>query len=204
MADRDDAGGDYDDWFDEPEPPQQPRRRGQRRPPGEEHADETWMIPEDEEHPGPGAPRHTLTIGGREITQTQAAIVAVSAIVLLLAVLAAAGVFSSGSKQATPPPPPTVSPPTVTPTAPTTPVTTAGSTVQAPATTLKPGDTGAEVTKLQQALISLGYSPGKADGSYGPGTQKAVTDFQTAQGLAADGIVGPKTLAALQQALAGG
>jgi peptidoglycan hydrolase-like protein with peptidoglycan-binding domain len=57
------------------------------------------------------------------------------------------------------------------------------------------------VKLLQRALNKLGYSVGKVDGDYGPGTQKALTDFQKAHGLAADGVLGPKTLAALTTAL---
>ena len=94
-----------------------------------------------------------------------------------------------------------------TPTAPvtvtvSTPATTAPTTV-APKQTLSPGDTGEQVKVLQHALTSLGYSPGKADGNYGPSTQAAVERFQAASGLAADGVVGQQTLAALQQALSG-
>lgn len=204
MVDRDN-GEDYDDWFDEPEPPQQRRRRGQRRSPQDEPADDPWALGEvGPRRRPPRVRREPVVVAGRELNQTQLAIVAVSAIVLLLAILAAAGVFSGGSKQPTPTlAAPTSNPPAVTPTN-TTPATTTSRTAQAPTTSLKPGDAGAEVTKLQRALIALGYSPGKADGSYGPGTKKAVSDFQTAQGLSADGIVGPKTLAALQQALAAG
>jgi hypothetical protein len=202
MADRE-RGGDYDDWFDEPEPPPARGRRGQRGAAEEGQEGDAWVLPEGETRRPPRRRREPLVVAGREVTQTQAAIVAVSAVVLLLAILAAAGVFSGGSPKTAPTvtTPPTA-PPAVTP-ANTTPATT-GQTVQAPATTLKPGDTGSQVTRLQKALASLGYSPGKADGSYGPGTKQAVTDFQTAQGLTADGVVGPKTLASLRQALAGG
>lgn len=66
-----------------------------------------------------------------------------------------------------------------------------------PTKTLKPGDTGAQVVALQHALASLGFSPGSTDGSYGPATTSAVTRFQQAVGLTADGVVGPNTLAAL-------
>ena len=71
----------------------------------------------------------------------------------------------------------------------------------APATTLKPGDQGPQVKLLQRALARLGYTTGAADGSYGPSTQKALTRFQRTSAIAADGVLGPKTLAALKQAL---
>jgi peptidoglycan hydrolase-like protein with peptidoglycan-binding domain len=58
------------------------------------------------------------------------------------------------------------------------------------------------VKLLQQALTALGFSPGKADGDYGPTTQFEVEKFQLSKGLTADGVVGQQTLAALQQALA--
>ncbi len=63
---------------------------------------------------------------------------------------------------------------------------------------------GSSVTSLQTALTTLGYSPGAADGNYGPATTEAVTAFQTANDLTADGIAGPQTLAAINAALAGG
>ena len=62
---------------------------------------------------------------------------------------------------------------------------------------LKPGMSGSSVTALQQALTQLGYNPGTADGSYGPSTTQAVTAFQAAKGLTADGVAGPATLAAI-------
>jgi peptidoglycan hydrolase-like protein with peptidoglycan-binding domain len=69
---------------------------------------------------------------------------------------------------------------------------------------LKPGMSGSSVTALQQALTQLGYNPGTADGSYGPSTTQAVTAFQTAKGLTADGVAGPATLAAINTALSAG
>lgn len=71
--------------------------------------------------------------------------------------------------------------------------------------TLRLGDKGADVTTLQQALISLGHPLPRygADGDFGRETQGAVRAFQAASGLASDGIAGPKTLAALMDALAG-
>jgi peptidoglycan hydrolase-like protein with peptidoglycan-binding domain len=58
---------------------------------------------------------------------------------------------------------------------------------------LKNGSTGAAVTKLQQNLKAAGYDPGPIDGDFGPKTEAAVKGYQQAQGLKADGIVGPKT-----------
>jgi cytoskeletal protein RodZ len=59
------------------------------------------------------------------------------------------------------------------------------------------------VSQLQQALASAGYEPGSVDGSYGEQTAAAVTAFQQDNGLAADGVVGAETAAALNSALAG-
>ncbi|MBR0463073.1 MAG: peptidoglycan-binding protein [Clostridia bacterium] len=67
---------------------------------------------------------------------------------------------------------------------------------------LKKGSRGAEVTKLQQNLISLGYLTGKADGIFGTATQSAVRAFQAANGLKVDGQAGTKTLAAVANAIA--
>jgi putative chitinase len=52
---------------------------------------------------------------------------------------------------------------------------------------LKVGSKGEDVKKLQE---KLGLS---ADGSFGPGTEKAVKDWQAANGLTADGLVGDGT-----------
>ena len=64
--------------------------------------------------------------------------------------------------------------------------------------TLRRGSTGPEVTALQQRLTDLGFDPNGIDGNFGPGTEAAVKAFQQANGLTVDGIVGPKTRAALQ------
>jgi lipoprotein-anchoring transpeptidase ErfK/SrfK len=53
------------------------------------------------------------------------------------------------------------------------------------------------VQALQQRLIDLGYFLQSADGSYGFATQQAVWAFQKAAGLYRDGVIGPKTQAAL-------
>jgi peptidoglycan hydrolase-like protein with peptidoglycan-binding domain len=123
------------------------------------------------------------------------------AIVLVVA-LAAAGVFSSGGGRPTATTTTTsTSTPQVTTTAPTTQPAAIGI---APTVMLKPGDSGAQVKLLQSALAQLGYSPGTVDGVYGTSTTTAVTNFQRARKLTADGILGPATLAALTSALAGG
>jgi len=73
--------------------------------------------------------------------------------------------------------------------------------VRAPATTLKPGDSGVQVKVLQRALASLGYPPGSIDGQYGSATQRAVARLQHASSLTADGVLGPETLLTLTRSL---
>jgi hypothetical protein len=53
------------------------------------------------------------------------------------------------------------------------------------------------VAHLQQQLTDRGYDPGPVDGQFGPRTDAAVRQFQFDNGLAADGVVGPMTWAAL-------
>lgn len=60
--------------------------------------------------------------------------------------------------------------------------------------TIKLGDTGDDVKRLQRVFArnkSLG--PDAVDGGFGPRTEQAVKDFQQANGLVADGVVGPVT-----------
>jgi peptidoglycan hydrolase-like protein with peptidoglycan-binding domain len=117
---------------------------------------------------------------------------------VLIAGLAAAGVFSGANA-------PTLTSPAISTSQTSTAATTATSARQlpAPTTTLKPGDTGTQVAVLQRALASLGFSSGKADGQYGPATKNAVARFQHSTALVADGILGPATLRALENALRG-
>lgn len=63
--------------------------------------------------------------------------------------------------------------------------------------TSKFGSSGQEVKQIQQKLKSWGYYNGSVDGIYGSQTVAAVKKFQSKNGLTADGIAGPKTLAAL-------
>jgi peptidoglycan L-alanyl-D-glutamate endopeptidase CwlK len=69
-----------------------------------------------------------------------------------------------------------------------------------PPAALRLGDKGAPVKRLQTALRKAGFSPGKVDGDFGPATRAAVLSFQRSAGLLADGIAGPRTLAALKLA----
>ncbi|WP_306299024.1 peptidoglycan-binding protein [Nostoc sp. T09] len=69
-------------------------------------------------------------------------------------------------------------------------------------TTLRPGSTGADVQTLQTQLKQLGYYNGVVDGQYKETTQVAVSQFQKAQGLLADGIVGSTTQESLLAAIA--
>ncbi|MEZ5706600.1 MAG: peptidoglycan-binding protein [Burkholderiaceae bacterium] len=57
-------------------------------------------------------------------------------------------------------------------------------------------DQGVGVLGTQLALRQLGHELA-ADSRFGPETERAVREFQQANGLAVDGIVGPKTSAAL-------
>ena len=66
----------------------------------------------------------------------------------------------------------------------------------APDRLLKVGTTGNGVKWLQYELNKQGYDL-KIDGIFGPATEDAVRQFQNASMLVCDGIVGPKTIAAL-------
>ena len=68
--------------------------------------------------------------------------------------------------------------------------------------TLQRGHVGEDVKKLQTALKGLGYDLGKPgiDGIIGPITENAIKAFQEANGLIANGVVGPETLDALNKA----
>ena len=59
---------------------------------------------------------------------------------------------------------------------------------------------GDDVKALQSSLNALGYSCGTVDGIFGNKTKAGVIAFQTAKGIAVDGIVGPETRAAIVKA----
>ena len=60
--------------------------------------------------------------------------------------------------------------------------------------------TARQVRVLQRMLRAEGWQPGPVDGLFGRRTERAVTGFQGAAGLNADGIVGPRTARALDAA----
>ena len=123
------------------------------------------------------------------------------------AVQATATPTPTESAPPTPPTPPTSSAPaTTSPSEPTTPTPSAAPTrkpspaptaTPKPRTTLLRGDSGPKVLALQQRLSGLGYWLGAPDGSFGSLTQQAVWAFQKSAGLKRDGVVGPRTRAAL-------
>ena len=59
------------------------------------------------------------------------------------------------------------------------------------------GSRGEEVKQIQTVLKDRQLYTGNVDGIYGAQTEQAVIKFQKQMGLTADGIAGPKTLAAL-------
>lgn len=61
----------------------------------------------------------------------------------------------------------------------------------------KMGSVGDEVADLQTVLQKQGYYQGNIDGIFGTATRNAVLQFQRDNGLAADGIAGKNTLAAM-------
>lgn len=82
------------------------------------------------------------------------------------------------------------------------PDTEAGQSLQIPESgSLSEGDSGRRVRRLQRALAQLGFDV-TPDGAFGPGTTAAVSGFQERAGLDADGVVGPETARAINEALA--
>jgi putative peptidoglycan binding protein len=184
---------DADDWFDEPDVSGAWAERSARLARARQPRDEAV---EDWTSAAPGVPaRNPLPF--HRLLDRRVALVAALAVVCLLGILAAAGVFSSSHPRTALTTPAAATTATTSP-----PVTQAPPALRAPTTPLKPGDQGAAVRGLQRVLARLGYSPGRIDGQYGAGTTQAVSKFQTANGLTADGVVGPATRRALAQALA--
>ena len=70
---------------------------------------------------------------------------------------------------------------------------------------LSKGSSGSGVAQIQDLLASAGakmprsISKAGADGIFGSETEAAIKDFQRRKGLKADGLVGPKTIDALEQ-----
>ena len=180
------SGGDNrdertEDWFEDVG-----ESRGFRDPDAE-----TWLEEPDE----PAGPRDR-----RPLILALAA-----AVVLILLGVGIARLLSGGDDEAattvTTTAPAATSQTQATTTAQTETTATVASTVSEDVT-LKPGDTGDEVRRLQEALAALDYDVGEPDGSYGPTTEEAVKQFQADSGLTADGVAGPETLAAVNDALA--
>lgn len=69
---------------------------------------------------------------------------------------------------------------------------------------LKRGAESPQVGSLQRQLKAAGVNPGPLDNKFGPKTEAAVRRFQQANGLKVDGIVGPRTRAALEASSAPG
>jgi N-acetylmuramoyl-L-alanine amidase len=67
----------------------------------------------------------------------------------------------------------------------------------AEAATYRQGSSGETVRTIQTKLKNWGYYTGAVDGIYGSATVEAVKYFQRSNGLTADGVVGPATLAKL-------
>ena len=69
--------------------------------------------------------------------------------------------------------------------------------------TLREGDSGTKVAKLQEMLVKAGYALPKygVDSHFGKETKTAVEAFQKANGLTVDGICGDKTWAKLEEVL---
>jgi hypothetical protein len=150
---------------------------------------ETWLEEPDE----PAGPRDRRPL---------ILVLAVAVVLVLAGVGIARLVSGDGDEDATP----TTTAPTV---ATETETATTAETETAPAVTstvpedvtLKSGDSGDEVKRLQEALASLGYDVGEADGVFGAATEEAVKKFQADSGIGADGVAGPQTLTAINEAL---
>ena len=211
-----------DDWFAAPGPSGSDwfAPPSDERPPREaEPWEDVPVADEDHEdhvdHAPPG-------LGQRQLTVVLAAVGIVAVIAVAILVVRAFGgsdaatsttaalttepaVTEPATTEPAATPTPASTEPASTEPASTTPASTTPKVTSVPAEqTLRPGMSGSSVLALQQALVQLGYDPGTPDGSYGTGTTQAVSAFQTANGLTADGVAGPTTLKAINDALARG
>jgi len=64
---------------------------------------------------------------------------------------------------------------------------------------LRLGSKGEAVRQVQTLLKQKGFYQGSVNGVFGQQTRKAVMAFQKSKNLAVDGVVGPQTLAAMNQ-----
>ena len=76
--------------------------------------------------------------------------------------------------------------------------TTNKSTSSSSSRLLRRGSRGSDVKDLQQRLKSKGYHKYSVDGIFGFRTEQSVKNFQKANGLVADGIVGSATMEKLK------
>ena len=192
------AADPLDDWLAEDLDWSEPHGSAPRPRPGRRTAAAARQ-------PGAGPPAIADVFRRRRAVALIAGVAIVAALVLI-PLIAFGGSSSPPATTTTPPTTPAqTTPPTTATTATTgtTPATGTTTKLTLPAAgSLKSGDTGAEVKTLQRTLNSVGSASLKVDGDYGPATQQAVVTFQQANGLAADGIVGPQTVQALNAALA--
>ena len=71
-----------------------------------------------------------------------------------------------------------------------------------PKSTVKNGSEGADAKAVQTRLKELGYYQGKVDGKFGRASMNALKNFQTNNGLKADGVAGKNTYEKLFNAAA--
>jgi N-acetylmuramoyl-L-alanine amidase len=62
---------------------------------------------------------------------------------------------------------------------------------------------GEDISELQSRLSHFGFDPGKIDGIFGPGTERAVLEFQRNRNLTEDGSAGPEVLTELRHLVRG-
>ena len=64
------------------------------------------------------------------------------------------------------------------------------------------GASPAEIARAQELLITIGYTPGSADGVMGPQTAAAIRDFERSAGMVITGRVTPELISRLQAEVA--